>query len=106
MEIGGVLSQYDLGLLQKKSSLEQTLDETTQDATDEKLMDVCKTFESYLVEQVFKQMERTVLKEKEDGEYVSYFKDFLYEDYAKTITEQQDLGIAKMLYESMKKGTS
>lgn len=73
-------------------------------ATDEEMMDACKSFETYLVQQVIKQVKSTVAKSEEDeGEYMSYFGDMLYEEYAEEITESGELGIAQQLYEAMKR---
>jgi flagellar protein FlgJ len=73
-------------------------------ATDEELMDVCKSFESYLLEQVMKAMKKTVPKDEgEENAYLEQFGDKLYEEYAYAATESKGLGIAQMLYESMKR---
>ena len=74
-------------------------------ATDKDLMDACKSFESYLLEQVFKGMEKTVLKDEdeEQNDYLAQFGDIQYEEYAKQATESGSLGIAQMLYDSMKR---
>jgi flagellar protein FlgJ len=88
----------------KTSSLEKSLSNNLDNASDNNLMDVCKNFESYLVEQVFKQMESTIPKnEEEDNEYVDYFKDMMFQEYASDATNSQGFGIAQMLYESMKR---
>ena len=74
------------------------------DASDEELMEACKSFEAYMLEQVFKNMEKTVLKdEEEDNEYLAQFSDILYEEYAKEVTNSQSIGLAQMLFESMKR---
>jgi len=88
----------------KTESLETTLKNTSAD--DEELMAACKNFESYLLEQVFKGMERTVPKSEEDeNPYLSQFGDMLYEEYAEKASENEGLGLAQMLYESMKRNT-
>lgn len=76
-------------------------------ATDEELMEACKSFEQYFIEQAFKGMEK-MIPENEDSTlnntYVKMFKDTLYEEYAKSVTDRGDgIGIAKMLYEQMKR---
>ena len=43
---------------------------------------------------------------KKDNEYISMFKDSFIKDKAEMLTENTDLGIAKMLYESMKRNTA
>lgn len=77
-------------------------------ASDEDLMKACKSFESYLLEQCFKGMEKTVMKseEEEQNPYLQQFGDMMYEEYAENATEKQSLGLAQMLFESMKRNTT
>ena len=73
------------------------------EATDEELMDACKEFEAYLVEQVLKQVKESIPKtEEEENQYTEYFGDMMLQEYASAITDQGSLGIAQKLYESMK----
>ncbi len=76
-------------------------------AEDEKLLDACKQFESYFVEQMYKQMMATVPEDPLDSGtnsvLVDYYKDNLIKEYASQTTEQEGLGLAKMLYEQMKR---
>ena len=73
-------------------------------ATDEELMAACKEFETYLVEQVIKNTRSAMLEDEDNqGEYMKMFGDRLNQSYAEMITETADLGIAQMLYESMKR---
>lgn len=92
-----------LGSTSKTSNLEESLKNGLE--TDEELMEACKSFETYLLEQVFKGMEKTVMKdeENEENDYMAQFGDKLYEEYAKAVTENQSIGLAQMLYESMKR---
>lgn len=80
-------------------------------STDEELMSVCKDFESYFVEQVLKQAMETFT----DGDEMSsgsmstlqgYYKDNLIKEYAGKITDNQDMGLAKTLYDQMKRNYS
>lgn len=89
----------------KTDKLEATLKNSK--ATDDQLMDACKSFESYLMEQVFKGMESTVQKseEEENNSYLNQFGDMLYENVANQATDTQSIGIAQMLYESMKRNS-
>lgn len=86
-------------------SIENTLNNSS--ATDEELMESCKSFESYLLEQVFKGMEKTVMKDESEKEndYMAQFGDKLYENYAQEATKGQGFGLAQMLYESMKRNS-
>ena len=76
-------------------------------ATDEELMDACKSFESYFIEQAFKGMEKMIPKSDDSSTTTSYsdmFMSKLYQEYADLATEREDgIGIAKMLYEQMKR---
>lgn len=76
--------------------------------TDEELMEVCKEFEAYFLEQVFKEMEKTttIFNEEESGstsQLVDYFKDSTIAELAGESTDQNSLGLAQMLYEQMKR---
>ena len=76
------------------------------EATDEEMMEVCKEFEAYLMEKVMKQMKDVMTdSEEEENDYMSYFGDMMYQEYAKTIAENGELGLAQQLYESMKRNT-
>ena len=89
----------------KAKSLQSSL-ENIKNSTDEEMMEVCKSFEAYFLEQVFNSMEKTIMKSKDDGMdtgYVGYFKSMLTQEYAKNATEAGGYGIAQMLYESMKR---
>ena len=86
----------------KTEGLEATLNNSS--ATDEELMAACKNFESYLMEQVFKGMQKTVPESDEkENPYLAQFGDRLFEEYAEAATENEGLGLAQMLYESMKR---
>ena len=101
------LTSYDT-YTKATSDLKNTLTNTDYSkATDEALMEACRSFESYFIEQAFKGMEKMIPKDDEDSSgtgYVEMFKDTLYQEYAKSATERGDgIGIAKMLYEQMKR---
>ena len=74
------------------------------EATEEELMAACKEFETYLVEQVIKSTRSAMLEDEDSqGEYMKMFVDTLNQSYAEILTENADLGIAKQLYEAMKR---
>lgn len=88
----------------KAESLESTLSNTNvKEDTDEELMDVCKNFESYFVQKVFEEMKKTVHSSDDENSYMQYLGDIYTEGIADKVTEGSGIGIAKMLYESMKK---
>ncbi|NLO10467.1 MAG: hypothetical protein GX129_11480 [Clostridiales bacterium] len=102
-------SQYFMnGAMAADKSRESILEDKLQSkpTTDEELMEVCKSFEAYLLEQVMKGMEKTIPTEDRKNPYLEHFGDMLYQEYAKSATENQELGLAQMLYESMKRNGS
>ena len=111
MDLGGISSYTDYLTKQSTASakLNNTLTNTDySNAAEDKLLSVCKEFEAYFLEQVFKEMQKTVDCLKEEGSdpnehLVDYFKENVIQDLTKTSTEKQGLGIAQMLYEQMKR---
>ena len=91
----------------KATKLQNKLSGINNDsATDEELMEVCKEFEAYLVEQVFDRMKDAMTdSEEEESDYLNYFGDMMYQEYANTIAQNGELGLAQQLYESMKRNT-
>ena len=113
MDIGGISSLYTDYVQNQnteETKLKEKLDSTDySQATDDELLDACKQFEAYFLEQVFKEMEKTVdcVNGEEDSDpndnLVDYFKDSAIQKLASTSTETQGLGLAQMLYEQMKR---
>lgn len=79
-------------------------------ASDEELMNVCKEFEAYFVEQVMKEMEKTIPKNEEEDASTSQLTDYFKEEMMKTLAEdicdQQNLGLARQMFEQMKRNYS
>ena len=76
-------------------------------ATDDELMDACKQFEAYFIEQMYKGMMK-IIPENENMSnstqtMLDYYKDQMLQSVAKETTEQSGLGLAQMLYEQMKR---
>lgn len=90
----------------KTSNISKSSSKDYSKATDEELMDVCKEFEAYFVEQTFKAMEK-MIPDNDDTESsastLNMFKDNLIQEYASSATEGEGLGLAQMLYEQMKR---
>lgn len=110
MDISGLTSGYNeiYGKIaeQSTSRLEEGLKGDLSKADDEKLMDACKQFEAYFLEQVFKEMQKTVKIDQSDStqnSMLDFFKDQTIQKIAADSTEHQSLGLAQMLYEQMKR---
>lgn len=106
ISIGNNLGYNNIASVLDTSKKTDKLDEqlkNTESMNDDELKEVCKSFETYFAEQMFKEMRKTVPSSDDNNEYISYFGDMLYTEYANKISEGNGLGIAKMLYESMKR---
>lgn len=111
MDISGLNSAYaDIyGTQQSQtaSKVEEVLDGDMTQKTQDELMDACKQFEAYFVEQMFKEMMKTVPKSEGATSYganlTEYMQDSLLQEIAADSTEGNSLGLAQMLYEQMKR---
>ena len=88
--------------------LEETLNSDLSKATDDELMSVCRDFESYFVEQMFKAMQKMVPESSQEmssstKQLQDYYKEQMTQSFAEQSTESGGLGIAQMLYEQMKR---
>lgn len=77
-------------------------------ATEDELMDACKQFEAYFVEQMFKEMMKTIPSESESSggmdSMLDYYKDVMVQNIAEETADQNGgLGLAQMLYEQMRR---
>ncbi len=91
------------------TELKSALSKTSKESTEDELMGACKQFEAYLLEQVFKEMQKSVdaLKDEESTDQstatlVDYFKGQTLTKITNDATDTQGLGLAQMLYENMK----
>ena len=110
MEIDGMSSIYTDYLTNTSESLDQTTKVTGKNyanATDDELMDACKEFETYFLEQVFKEMQKTVdltgSENSSNKALLDYYEDNMVQELATQSTEQNSLGLAQTLYEQMKR---
>lgn len=104
MITGATSSDYASIYNQTTSNLENNLKKTL--ATDDEMMQACKEFEAYMIEQVYKSMDKTIIRADEDkNEYEEYFGDLRTQEFAKLATDQGGIGLAQQLYEAMKRNS-
>jgi len=111
MDIAGVNALYtDYMKTQadsyKLEKMKADWQEKNKGTDDEQLMEACKEFEAYFIEQMFKEMQKTVPETdysfQSTGTMVDYYKDSMVQEIASMATENGELGLAQMLYEQMK----
>lgn len=114
MDLSGLSSIYTDYLQtqsdnQRLEKMKADWNEKNKGSDDEQLMDACKQFEAYFVEQMFKAMAKTVPETEysfqSTGTMVDYYKDNMIQEIASMSTDSGGLGLAQMLYEQMKLNT-
>ena len=114
MELDGITSAYinQMNTLRTDDAAKKVEELTKKTdyskATDDELMEACKQFESYLLEQVMKHMGKTTSlfgeeNEGTNGQLVDFFMDSTMQKVADDISDKKGLGIAQHLYEAMKR---
>lgn len=112
MDVSNIASMYSdvyaNAANQSASKLQDKLQNTARNAaTDDELMDACKQFESYFIEQMYKAMVKTIPQNEEmsgsTSTMMDYYKDQMLQSIADQTTEQSGFGLAQMLYEQMRR---
>lgn len=89
------------------NQLEDTLKSDLSKATEDELMDVCKDFEAYFTEQMFKAMQKMIPESEEVSastrQLQDYYKEQMVQSFAEQSAQGEGLGLAQMLYEQMKR---
>ena len=99
---------YTAAANQTASRLQNQLDGSDYArASSDELMDACRQFEAYFVEQMYKAMLKTVPQNEGMSNYTStvmdYYKDQMVQGIAEETSSGSGLGLAQMLYEQMKR---
>ncbi len=113
MDISNLNSKYadylstTTATTESAKKLDSMLAADQSDASDKQLMDVCKQFESYFLEQIFKEMKKTIPEEEYSSTSVStrldYFEDQAIQTLAAQSTDKNSLGLAQTLFDQMKR---
>lgn len=90
----------------EQETFEAAIKEAMEKKDEEKLKKACQEFEGYFLQQLFKEMRKTIpesnLFEKSAGREI--YEDVLYEEYSKNISRGSGMGIADMLYKQLNRG--
>ncbi len=93
----------------ESAKLESFQDALLMAEDDEELKNACEQFEQYFINLMFKEMQKTVMKDNsensmfKESQAEGIYKDFLYQEYAKNMTEAGGIGLAKQMYEQMQR---
>ena len=90
-------------------ALQKKLENTSAKSTDDELWQACKGFEAYFMEQIFKEMQKSVdalkpeSQDKSTSTLVDYFKNQALQEVCADSVDTQSNGFAQMLYENLKR---
>ncbi len=96
-------------IAQEANKLESFQEKLLQANDDAELKEACDQFEEYFLSLMFKEMEKTIPKDNsensmfKESQAESITKDYLYQEYAKTMTEAGGIGLSNQMYEQMQK---
>ena len=89
------------------SSLQSSLNSISSDSSEDELMQVCKDFESYFVEEVLKEIKESLTSEDDEDSSTSTLKDYYMDNVIELVADQvvDEVGtnFTQQLYEQMKR---
>lgn len=106
--LSSIYSQY-ADTVSKSSEAEALQQRIKQSASadDEELMEVCKQFEAYFMEQVYKEMLKTIPKSDDstgNQTMIDYFTDQTVSEIAmQSVNQSGQNGLAQTLFEQMRR---
>ena len=88
--------------------IKNSLDKVSQNSTEDELMEVCRDFTSYFVEEVIKEVKENMTFEDEDTDsslstLTDYHMDSAIEIIADQVIDQAGISFTQQLYEQMKR---
>lgn len=105
------LTEYAINESKNASAtmIQNKIKNVSDKSSDDELWEACKGFEAYFLEQMFKEMQKSVDSLKPDPQdrststLVDFFKGETLQDICGTAVDTQSNGFAQMLYENLKR---
>lgn len=110
--IDGISSMVDMTTANASAgnatSLQNSLNSVSSEKTEEELLEVCKDFTSYFVEEVIKEVKENMTMEEEDEDsslqtLTDFHMDSVIEELADEVVDQAGGSFTQQLYEQMKR---
>jgi flagellar protein FlgJ len=97
------LKQYNNKFSNSVKTIIESDNKASKRPVDKKLKNVCEEMESLFVARMFKAMRKTLNKTDmlHGGFAQDVFEDMLYDKYALQVSQNSNLGLAKLLYNEM-----
>ena len=111
MDISGITSAYYNTAKTESSSaaagsVQNSLSGISKDSSDEELLGAIKDFESYFVEQMLKEIKKSLKSEEEDSvgsQYTDMYMDTVIEQVADELVDDVGESLTQQLFEQMKR---
>lgn len=90
------------------STLKNSLNSVSSETSEDELLEVCKDFESYFVEQIIKEVKENMIPDSDDEDsslstMTDYAMDFAVEKVADEVVDEVGTSFTQSLYEQMKR---
>ena len=106
MDISALQNKVDTNQYQA-NKMKNSIKNLSKDTKEDELMQVCKDFESYFIEEVIKEMKNNMLdKEDEDSSLATltdFHMDSVIEKVSDQVLDQSGMNLTQQLYEQMKR---
>lgn len=88
--------------------LQNSLNGVSSETTEDELLQVCKDFESYFVEEILKEIKENLTTEEDDKDsslstMTDYNMDFVMQEVADQVVDEVGANFTQQLYEQMKR---
>lgn len=111
ISVDGISSLIDTGknaaAANNAASLQNSLQGISSDSTEEELLQACKDFESYFVEEILKEVKENLTDDEEEDSSISTLTDFhmdsVIELMADELVDEVGMNFTQQLYEQMKR---
>ena len=105
--MSGISSTMDLASsAASTSSIEKIAGQDFSEENDDELLEACKEFEAYFLEQILGDMMDTITQDEDSGSMAqikNYANEGLYKEYAKMMADSGSIGLADKLYTQIKR---
>ena len=88
--------------------IKNSVNSVSKETSDDELMQVCKDFESYFIEEVIKEIKNNMTEDEEDEDsslatLTDFHMDSVIEEISDKVLDQSGMNLTQQLYEQMKR---
>ena len=88
--------------------IKNSVNSVSKETSDDELMQVCKDFESYFIEEVIKEIKNNMTEDEEDEDsslatLTDFHMDSVIEEISDKVLDQSGMNLTQQLYEQVKR---